>query len=530
MSSLPPLALLPLDERPVNVQLPQDVAAIAGAVLWTPPSGVLPSFRTPGDTGALADWLEALPDQGAAGAVVSLDMLVYGGLIPSRTSADGLLECLERLERLAGFRRRHPEFRLDVVGLFMRASSSGASIEEPDYWPVHGPDLHALGGTLHRLLGSEDLPPAGDLTSVPDRVVDDFERRRLRNHMVNLRSLELADDGILDTLALTADDTAEHSAGSAEQTWLRHWIRALPGTRGVRMYPGADEVGATLVASALARQAPTPPRIHVACARPESLDRIPPYENQPFTGSIARQLDVAGAIGADTPAAADAVLVLHGPAPAPAEHTATGTGGDPDAERAPAGDPLGRAPDADPEVAASQTCALVGSLLEAGYRVALADVRHPNGADPALTRSLEQQGLLLRLEAYSAWNTAGNTLGSAISLVVAGVVGRNLGTLSERARRIALLRRLLDDHAYQSVLRPRHLVDLFHDSSARLDPAEAAAAAQVIRTEMAQILAGWLDGRAAVDPSWDLHITDLTLPWDRSFEVAVELGDRPGAT
>ena len=52
--------------------------------------------------------------------------------------------------------------------------------------------------------------------------------------------------------------------------------------------------------------------------------------------------------------------------------------------------------------------------LKAGQRVALADIAYPNGAERRLWTLL--QGLpLARLASYSAWNTAGNTLGSAVA-------------------------------------------------------------------------------------------------------------------
>jgi hypothetical protein len=43
------IALLPLDDRPVNGRLPAMVAAIAGAELLMPPVELLPRMREPSD-------------------------------------------------------------------------------------------------------------------------------------------------------------------------------------------------------------------------------------------------------------------------------------------------------------------------------------------------------------------------------------------------------------------------------------------------------------------------------------------------
>src|SRR5690606_564564 len=167
-------------------------------------------------------------------------------LIASRTSHDTTRAVLARLDALREVRRRRPELPISAVSLVMRASNSYSAAEEPQYWTEHGKELHALGGDAHRLLGESDILPLDELTPVPADVVSDYSFRRLRNHTVNLSTLGLVEDGTLDFLAITADDTAPFAAGSAEQVWLRHWMRMLPAGREVLMYPGADEVDAVL--------------------------------------------------------------------------------------------------------------------------------------------------------------------------------------------------------------------------------------------------------------------------------------------
>jgi hypothetical protein len=492
-----PIALLPLDERPVNTQLPGDVAAIAGITLELPPVWTLPEQRKPGDTDALMLWAESsLLSLNAADLVVGLDTLLYGGLIASRISDTTAIDAHKRLDRLEELRDRFPHVAFDAVGLVTRASDSYAALEDPEYWPRFGRDIHAFGVRAH----------LDAMTAVPEDVIADFSRRRLRNHQVNLRCLDLAQVGTFTTLALTADDTAEHSVGSAEQTWLRHWMRMLPAGRRVHMYPGADEVGAVLVARAILRRHQAEPAIRVVSADPTSLDRIPPYENQPVSESILQQLSVVGAETAGSPDTADAILVVHGPAPEPRDHV-------PGAMVRP------EAADHDTSAAAAATGTLVLSLLDAGHRVGLADVRYANGADPQLTTWLAEHDALLRLEAYSGWNTAGNSLGSAIALLATATVARESGTLDDDARRLALVRRLLDDHAYQAVVRPRLFQELFGGSHEPVGADRVSRAARIIADELRGTLAEW--------GVTDLQLTEVALPWNRSFEVRIDLVHDP---
>lgn len=492
-----PIALVPLDERPVNVGLPSDVAAIAGVQLCLPPDRVLPHFRTPTDTDALRAWLFSEATAEAEDLIVCLDTVVYGGLIPARISNETTGESLRRLECLAELHQQHPEVSISAVGLVMRASDSYSAVEEPEYWSSYGRDLHALGGRVHQLLSEPHVSAVKELSDVPELVITDFERRRLRNHMVNLATLELQSRGVFDTLAITADDTAASSAGSAEQMWLRHWMRLLPTADRTLMYPGADEVGATLVARVLTRRAGEPVRVRVECADAAGLDRVPPFENQPLRVSLARQLSVVGARHVD--GGEDAVLVIHGPDPAHHDMFA--------------GPPL----IADRR-AAEATASLIAAEVQAGRRVALADLRHPNGADAELGRILDHRGLLFRLEAYAAWNTSGNALGSVLALTVAAALGRRSDTLDEQARRIALARRILDDYGYQADVRWRRAIQLFGGTIEPVNPEVARAAETVIGEDLRERLRGW-----GVD---DIELTDVRLPWDRSFEVDLQLRGR----
>lgn len=492
----PRIALLPLDDRPVNVRLPGDVAAVAGVILDVPPAEILPSYRVAGDARALGAWLlDRVADPTTVHVVVSVDMLLYGGLIASRTSADTTREVLERLDVLREVRRRRPELPISAVSLVTRASNSYSAAEEPEYWREHGKEIHALGGDAHRLLDEPDVLPLSELTPVPAEIVSDYSTRRLRNHIVNLSTLALVEDGTLDFLAITADDTAPFAAGSAEQVWLRHWMRMLPSGRDVLMYPGADEVGAALVARALAANAGVTASFSVACADAEGMTRIPPYENMSLAASASRQIRAAGAV--EVVEDGDVTLVLHAP--------------DPDRH-----DMFRGRPDQVDADAVAGTVALIRERLEAGQQVALADVRYPNGADEALVRALAEAGLLGRLEAFGGWNTAGNTLGSVVAVAAAGVVGRATGTFDARAARIALLTRLLDDFAYQAVVRTDSGPALFPDVYPMDDDSRVATAERVIREELTALLESTLHAE-------DMRIQELTLPWRRSFEIGLVL-------
>jgi hypothetical protein len=486
------IALVPLDERPVNTGLVRDVAAIAGCALDLPPADLLPRFRAAGDVQGLAAWLRALSSE-LDGAVVSIDTLVHGGLIPSRTSSEPISTVVSRLDVLREIREANPGIRMAAVSLVMRASDSYSAVEEPEYWAEAGREIHALGGAVHRAWsGTEATEPA-----LPQDLRRDYSARRLRNHVVNLAALDLEWQGIVDPLVITADDTAAWSAGSAEQRLIDYW-QHLRGEAPVQVYPGADETGAVLVARLLA--AGGAPRVFVLPSEEEGMGRVPSYENVPLRESLVRQLAAVGAVAVPDASAADFVLVIHTPDPAREDHF----GGDP-------------APD---PAAISSTLAAVSTAIEAGRPVVLADLRFGNGGDMHLIDALVAEGRLAALDAYSGWNTAGNALGSALALGVAAAVGRREGTLDDGARIRALKRRLLDDAVYQARVRREVSLEFFGH---RIEPVDAeraaraeAAITEILRYRLAALGLGGSD-----------RIASVTLPWVRSFEIDVQFEGEP---
>lgn len=494
------IALVPLDERPVNLELPQQVGAIAGVEIVVPPLEILPAMREPAKLNELHEWMRAQARNPLTTHMVAcIDTVAHGGIIPARITSDTTDEVLRRLAIFAEMRRLNPSMNVAAASLIMRASDSYSAVEEPEYWSSVGRQLHRLGGDLHRAFeqdiqsGHAGFPAAN---GVDGRIVRDFELRRLRNHMVNLASLALHENGELDTLALTADDTAPHSAGSAEQVWLRHWCRALPGGRSVMMYPGADEVGAVLVARALISDM-KPPTVAIACGEPDGLDRVPNFENAPLLDSLTRQILAAGGRVAENGERPDIALIAHAPDPG---H----------------GDYFGARPSSDPN-ATERTIALTRAALQDGLAVALADVRFSNGGDPTLVEKLADEGLLTKLASYGGWNTAGNTIGGVVAQAIAHWAGKQAGTLDELEAQRALLTRILDDCAYQSGIRPTLHDDVFNGQIGPV-PEETQ---RIARDRIVSDLQQYVDRITTGSTPWS--VADVTLPWSRSFEIGLTL-------
>ena len=91
------IAFLPIDNRPVCYTMPKIIAGIDNDIeLFIPDREFLGDLNNIAKTDKLFDWLENLPNQDVI--IISLDTLIYGGLIHSRRGKETLSELKERVK------------------------------------------------------------------------------------------------------------------------------------------------------------------------------------------------------------------------------------------------------------------------------------------------------------------------------------------------------------------------------------------------------------------------------------------------
>ena len=189
--------------------------------------------------------------------------------------------------------------------------------------------------------------------------------------------------------------------------------------------------------------------------------------------------------------------------------------------------------------------ARIASDVEAGRRAIVADVDPKGdvqGASVAFTDALLAAQAYRSLFGYASWNTAGNTLGTAIPHGLLAWAGARLAmqcsspafTALAAAQATFLLHRLVNDYAYQGVLRPvvnGELRQAGRDAlwlkahapevEVRIQEALAPKLAEYARQfTPAYVLPspGPTDVVVQVGDPRDLNVR---LPWGRTFEAAI---------
>lgn len=506
------LALVPLDERPVNTRYPQMLGAIGGAEVLLPDPAVRGVARKPADRDEVARWLCETP---ADAALVSCDYLAYGNLINARISQDSAADALSRLRILEEI---NPGCPVHAFSLITRVANADNAVEEPAYWADWGTRFYRYARLAHQaergMIGDEEARDLASLKDVlPAEHLADWLTRRLRNHSVNLGLMDMAARGKIESLLITSDDTSPFGFPSRERDWLASWPALIgpPLSDRLMMHPGADEVGSALVASLLNRHAGRKPAIWPHYSMPGDQELVAPYEDRPIRETVAGQIEACGCRVARSLEETDVVLAVATPSPRRTDYRPEYLESD-RAERA---------------SAYARFLGEIGRWQEEGRPVALADVAYPNGSEPLLTELLLGPDSSARpgaLCAYGAWNTAGNTLGTVVaqaacSLLIGG------DTVREQAQRAFLAHRFLEDYGYQSVVR-REARAKAREWWGRQEPTpgndlEQKEICSFIERRLAEILTE-LQPRG-VGEGLAIESGSVRLPWQRLFEVDFEL-------
>ncbi|MFH7042276.1 DUF4127 family protein [Paucibacter sp. JuS9] len=491
----PTLVALPVDGRPAVREQVQMLLEAGGCQGQMPPVADLGLMRQPADRDRLASWLRKQAPQ-AQGLVISVDMLVYGGLVPSRFIPDALEDLQQRLHLLRELKTAAPKRPLYAFAATMRISNNNVAEEEKPYWAEHGEQIWAWSFHADR---HAQLNDAADLeraeaarTQIPSAIQQDYLAARARNFAINKQLLDLVAEGVIDRLVLPQDDTADYGFNIAERRALQAAIERAGLQDQVLVYAGADEVMHTLCAHLVATLRREPAlKFWLSCSDPQGVQHLRArYEDRPLLDSLASQLQAVGAELVESIEQADLVLALHSAGQAQGDW----------AMRLPLPSPL-----------SSERLQQWLRKLPADKPLAIADLAYANGADPLLIEAVAGHIGLANLVGYAGWNTASNSLGSLLAQLV--LARSDLGGGANQ--RMACLR-LLEDHLYQACLRQtlRDSID-----EAALTPVELEAAASLLFVPASD---AWLQAQGL---PW--RVEQLWLPWQRSFEIGLRLKAHP---
>jgi Protein of unknown function (DUF4127) len=500
------IALLPVDGRPVTRELPKQIASIANWEVLLPEKDLLGFLKEPGDMAALEQWIwEVAPD--VDGFVLSIDMLGYGGLVPSRVCTDGEGTIKERIRILKKLKEKYPLKKLMAFSSTMRISNNNVNEEEKEYWSDHGVELWEYSYHLHRYekTGNEESNRRVRAlrVKIPSEILEDYLSTRLKNYGINVFLLDMVEDQTIDVLVFPQDDTSEYGLNIGEQEELSEMVIRRGLFQNVFIYPGADEVANTLVAKMIYQleQVEFPTFYPIYSGEVGALSTAM-YEDRPICESVKGQIFAFGGYTVGHAGEADIVFAVNVPGKRQGDLALQVFLGEVDTPHRNIGEWIKR----------------ILHYQRQGKLVAVADTAYANGVDAGMLQRLLAEAEADRLAGFAGWNTAGNTLGTVVAQAAMVYLQKVKPSLSEKEVKERIVKqitlRLLDDYVYQSIVRQQ---------------VRAAVDEQDVSKEvlLKQVKGIFLKESAEFMTKYGLHypLHDVYLPWDRTFEIGLGKGD-----
>lgn len=494
------IAFVPLDDRPVTTQLPQLLGRIAGVRVQVPPPELLGHYLQPGSPQGIIEWLNQGDRRSAGAYVLSSDMLAYGGLVASRVPGVTYADARNRLNVIAKLRASRPQADIGVFGTVMRLAPTGVPALGGGekffaaypvwkylqaYANLHDPPLPseaAVASTLRAQIGAPALQAYLDT--------------RARNRDVDRFLVELVSQKKIDRAVLGQDDAGPVGLHIADVHALQEDVSRLGVSGEVSIEPGADELGMSMVARALARHIHWTPHIAVRYSPATGAAFNDPLEFAPISNAIDSLIGLCSGVHDDV--APDLTLFVRVP-----------------------------------RSTAADDAALIASMqhaLDTHQPALLADLtflENSFASQAAFAKRILDNGMASRLDAYSSWNTNANTVGTALAEGIAAGAGRRAHRYDALAHAEFTFDRFVDDYAFHDFVRP--------DLNVWLDAHGVADHTYLLQEPASQVSDRnnallWNDSVTLLGqlyPQYHIAAIKITLPWERTFETQIEAALAP---
>lgn len=498
---------IPLDERPCNKEYPKNIASCNKEIEIITPSNELFGYKKkPCNIEGMWKFLEEQVKNSDI-AIISIDMLIYGGLLPSRLHKNTAEELEVYIERIRNLKKINTKLKIYAFTLIMRTPRYSSSDEEPNYYEYYGAEIFRrayLEDKKSRIGISEsekdELKKLG--LEIPREYIVDYEIRRNTNVQINKRVLELLKENIIDYLVIPQDDSSEYGYTAIDQRKINHYIESNNLIGDVLIYPGADEVGATLLSRAYTDYKNQKVKIYPVYSSEYGKSIIPLYEDRPMIESLKSHIISAGGELVFNYNEADLIIAVNSPGKDMQESW------DQFEKRDTTYDSFRNL---------ISFVSTIKSFIESGKDVVLADCAYSNGGDYKLIKLLDKYSLLDKLHAYYGWNTHCNTLGTTLSQGIITYFNRNVIEIEKN-----IIYHIFEDVFYQSRVRmdvnknilPKYNCNYF-DISSNLEEI------QNIITEMLND-----EFNLNIKNSFEKrNIINMNAynPWKRMFEIGIDL-------
>lgn len=463
------IAVIPIDNRPICYDLIQDVLSIDKNIeIFMPNIEYLGGLTTQSDRENILNFINNLGHVDYL--IVSLDTIAYGGLVSSRrcfATVDEIKNYLEEFRELASYKAA----KILAFSSVMRISNNNINEEEKAYWSEYGKKIFSWSYNWHKAKVSGKSKPTCD---IPDEIINDYIQTRKRNFEINKMYIDWVKDDFFDTLIFSKDDCAKYGLNVIEANELEKIVKKN-NLDNVFIKTGADEIPLGLISRAILKNFEF--KVNPVFVEENSIDLISKYEDISLKNCVLGQIGLAGA-----KIAQNGINFLINNF----EH--------------------------------EQGDLVLGDVINniqyatrfPRNNFFVADVNNANGADNNFIKQLFKEKTD-NFFGYCGYNTSANTIGCAILTAIVKSYAILNDSYDDNAFKKLQFIRFLDDWAYQANIRKyvRENANDAEEYNLRLSEKE------VELNKFASIISKFLD--------YYPNETRYSLPWNRSFEIKIEI-------
>ena len=495
--------LVPLDSRPPCKDFVIDAAQIANVEVITPENKLLDYFTIPGEPLKLRQWLISNVD-GVDAIIISIDQLLYGGLIAAREGNlnDDDIASLEKY--LIDLRKNAPNTPIYAFSILPRMQPQ-QSID--NYQQRRAMMAYSrLRGRAYSGLHVDDESMVEAFNEIKPENLDNYISHFEECEKLNKCLINLTQEGTLNRLIIGLDDGEKYSI---QNEFVDNLLRIISNNNAadkISLIHGADEISLTLLAEIVNRNITNNLKVCVQYNNSEVPSKVLPYMAIPIKDVINEKISQLNLKIVDNPAEADFTLFVS----------------------------VNDENNIDNKISSANR---IDNLIESDIKVALVDLSWHFDKNETLLPVLIDRGLSVNsLIAYAGWNTASNSIGTAISQAILYNTNHN-----DIENLKFLNQRFLEDQFYL-----KDVIDTVnhalknqgsYDTSYLDYGTEYEFATLVMKTVMESRIADYKNSEAFKRPIKiklndrfheirlkDFEV-DMNYPWPRTFEIRLKINE-----
>lgn len=379
------LILIPLDTRPPCQKMVVDAGKMAGVQIITPPSEIMDYYTKEGDTKKIQKWLMDNIDK-SDGVIVSIDQLLHGGLLASRESGTKQDESQILLNFMRDLKTKAKDKPIYAFNVLPRITPP-PTLESDSKKMIK---ISRLIDEISIFENEDDIKLLADLKEdIKQEDLDIYLDLFRRNTALNKELINLAKEGIITKLVIGQDDGEDFGIPNMEKKSLINYVHSLGISNDVVMITkGADEVALSLLANFVQTKENYQPKVYVEYNDEKAMRTVMPFMAGSVGSTVEEKLVMANAKKVNSPQEAGLILYVF----------------------------IGN----DENMSTQRQSALkIKKHLEQGKKVALVDLSKHFSANEVLFPTLLKEDVPINeLTSYAGWNTASNSIGTALANAV----------------------------------------------------------------------------------------------------------------